>query len=59
MRLVHFRNFNNTTVTVTQQNKRKTVTVIPPHGECDVMLMPDEDFPLLVKGIEPDGGLSH
>lgn len=50
MRLITFRNFNTTTVKVTQHNKRRQVHIIPAKGELQIMLMPDEQLPALEKG---------
>lgn len=56
MRLITFKNFDMTPVRVTQFDKKKQLHFIPARisassdpGELQIMLMPDEDLPLLEK----------
>lgn len=44
-RLLHFKSFNNSMIVIRQNNKKKTVTQIPARGECDILLLPEEDYP--------------
>jgi hypothetical protein len=52
MRLITLRNFNNECVTVFEQGKRKRKHVIPPKGELQIAIAPNEEFPIIVKGVE-------
>jgi hypothetical protein len=50
MRLIIFKNFNNDCVTVFEQGKRKQRHVIPPRGDLQIAIAPDDDYPIVFKG---------
>jgi hypothetical protein len=51
MRLITFTNFNNTSMTIVQQDRRKKRHLLPAKGTLEVLLAPDEPMPEIEKGI--------
>jgi hypothetical protein len=49
VRIITLRSFNTCVVSVTQKNKKQTKTLIPAKGEGEIMLMPDEELPVIEK----------
>lgn len=55
MRLVTFKNFNNESVTVIEQNRKQKRHFIPAKGELQIMVAPGEEMPLVQKGFHENG----
>ncbi len=51
VRLITFKNFNNEPITIFQNNRKKTRTVIPPNGEAEIMVMSGEELPDIEHGV--------
>jgi hypothetical protein len=51
MRLITFKNFNNEPVNVFEQGRKKKKHVIPAKGELLIAIPPDDDYPIVTKGI--------